>query len=56
MTLLGVHEYKLHGIKGISDHTKLYPLQMKDPTWNKTTDAFKQEQIRHWEAYNSWIR
>jgi hypothetical protein len=54
LNLLGVHEYKLHGINEMDDHLQIYPLQMNDPTWIKTSKSFKNEERNNYEGYKSW--
>ena len=46
VNILGVHEYKGHGIYKIGsknkDHIRIYKMQKHDPTWKKTTDELKE--------------
>ena len=53
--LLGIHEYKGHGILGWGsakgNHYDVYMLQMNHPTWNNTTKAFKQTIIDNSKQY-----
>ena len=46
VNILGVHEYKGHGIYKIDsknkDHIRIYKMQKHDPTWKKTTDELKE--------------
>jgi hypothetical protein len=53
--LLGIHEYKGHGIKRWGNankrHYDVYLLQMNHPTWKKTTKEFKQTQIENSNQY-----
>ena len=53
--LLGIHEYKGHGVNRWGNankkHYDVYMLQMKHPTWKKTTKEFKQTQIENSKQY-----
>ena len=52
---IGVHEYNGHGIKHYGDRNKnhylVYRMQMKDSSWNGTTDDFKQSMILRYSKY-----
>ena len=55
VNLLGVHEYQLHGVsnlRGAENHLRVYQLQMKDPSWSKTTDRFKNTELRNMSRYD----
>ena len=55
VNLLGVHEYQLHGVsnlRGAKNHLRVYQLQMKDPSWSKTTDRFKNTELRNMSRYD----
>lgn len=53
--LLGVHEYKGHGVLGWGsvkgNHYDVYKLQMKHATWQRTTKKFKQAIIDNSKQY-----
>ena len=53
--LLGVHEYKGHGVLGWGsakgNHYDVYMLQMKHPTWQRTTKKYKQAIIDSSKQY-----
>ncbi len=53
--LLGVHEYKGHGVLGWGsakgNHYDVYMLQMNHPTWNRTTQKFKDTIINSSKQY-----
>ena len=43
------------GMKEMTDHLQIYPLQMKDPSWKKTTVKFKNIESYNYETYKSWL-
>jgi hypothetical protein len=55
---LGVHEFIGHGKFGydLETHYKAFELQIKDPTWDKTTDVFKHGMIgRYLQTYRDKV-
>ncbi len=51
---IGVHEYLGHGvgrITGDKDHYKAYDLQFSHPTWNRTSEYFKQQMKLRYKDY-----
>ena len=53
--ILGVHEYKGHGVLGWGsakgNHYDVYKLQMEHPTWQRTTKEFKKAIIDNSKQY-----
>lgn len=51
LNLLGIHEFKIHGLEKIDDEKTTYQRQMADPSWIKTSKEFKQQEIKNANNY-----